>query len=811
MKRRFLCVLLALSMMLLCIPAGIFAEDGGDETVIPGEEGAEYCEEPTDVGMPPNGEYPDNYEYPLDEEPTDVGMPLNGEYPDNYEYPLNEEPIDVGMPPNGEFPDDYPLGDDTQPDNPVITQTEPTNPPAGDPEQPEVTETPQPETQEPEPEQPVITDPPVDDPEPEQPQATDIPEPTVQVTETEQPSGEGHDPEESEVPEEISVFEIDGNVLVKYNGDEQTVTVPSGITTIGSRAFYQNQTLRKVILPDSVKIIKSYAFAECSSLEEVVIGQNSALATIAQYAFMNDKKLDISFADNVSGIVSNAFEGIPAGEAPETEGTEFTESESNEPEPSPEPDTALTLSASVSPAAVPAAVGDTASFTVVVENAVGAVSYQWMVSTDGGTTWGQSRLGGYNTDTLSFNVTSNRLSYRFRCAVTAENGTVESNEVYFVQPLSPTVTADPVVVWVTAGENAVFHANVENATGNVTYQWMVSTDGEQTWKNSGLGGNKTATFSFPATDNRLSYRFRCNITAGNGTAQSNVVRFERPVSLTVAASPDIVEVSADGSAVFHAAAENAAGTVNYQWMVSRDGGSSWTPFTIENDTDTLTVEATDELLNCQFRCDVIASNGSGSSNAVWFVRPAAPLSVSIDPAIVEAAVGGNAQFHTTVENAIGTISYLWKMSADNGDTWAPAEYVGFDTDTLTVDASDELLGTLFRCTVTAENGSAESGSAWFVRPEPNVFTMDYGTFSLTYLVLDNTNHVRVIGHTADAGTTVITIPANPYSSYTVTEIGEEAFMGNQTVVSVVIPDTVTVIRARAFKNCPQLKMMQSHE
>lgn len=787
MKKRFLCVLLALSMMLLCIPAGIFAEDGGDEIIIPGEDGAEYCEEPTDVGMPPNGEYPDNYEYPLYDEPTDVGMP-----------------------PNGEFPDEYPLGDDTQPDNPAAAQLEPSNTPAGDPE-PEVTETPQPETQEPEPEQPVTTDSPADDPETEQPQATDVPEPAVQATETEQPSGEDHDPEEPEEPEEIPVFEIDGSVLVKYNGDEQIVTVPNGIITIGSRAFYENVTLRKVILPDSVKVIKSYAFAECSGLEEVVIGENSALATIAQYAFMNDKKLDISFADNVSGVVSNAFEGIPVREDPETEGTELTGSELNEPEISPEPDTDLVLSASVSPAAVPAVVGDTASFTVVVENAVGAVSYQWMVSTDGGTTWGQSRLGGYNTDTLSFNVTGNRLSYRFRCAVTAENGTAESNEVYFVQSLPPTVTADPAVVWVTAGENVVFHANVENATGNVTYQWMVSTDGEQTWKNSGMGGNKTDTFTFQATDNRLSYRFRCNITAGNGTAQSNVVRFERPVSLTVAASPETVEVSAGGNAVFHAAAENAAGTVNYQWMLSQDGGNSWTPFASGADTDTLTVEATDELLNCRFRCDVTASNGSGSSNAVWFVRPAAPLSVSIDPAIVETAVGGNAQFHTVVENAVGTVSYQWMMSADNGDTWVPAEADGFDTDTLTIDAADELLGTLFRCTVTDENGSAESGSVWFVRPEPNVFTVDYGTYSLTYLVLDNANHVRVTGHTADAGAAVIAIPANPYSGYTVTEIGEEAFMGNQTVVSVVVPDTVTVIRARAFKNCPQLKMMQNHE
>ena len=43
------------------------------------------------------------------------------------------------------------------------------------------------------------------------------------------------------------------------------------------------------------------------------------------------------------------------------------------------------------------------------------------------------------------------------------------------------------------------------------------------------------------------------------------------------------------------------------------------------------------------------------------------------------------------------------------------------------------------------------------------------------------------------------------STYTVTEIGEQAFSGNTNIKNVVIPQSVTTIGDYAFKNCNQLK------
>ncbi len=130
------------------------------------------------------------------------------------------------------------------------------------------------------------------------------------------------EPEEEEIPE----FEINGDVLKKYNGDGETVTVPDGIRVIGTKAFAGNKTITKVILPDTVEVIKNYAFDDCSNLETIVKGPESSLRTIGIGAFQNAIRLDASFADDVTNVVSNAFEltetaeeiGQAAEEAAET-------------------------------------------------------------------------------------------------------------------------------------------------------------------------------------------------------------------------------------------------------------------------------------------------------------------------------------------------------------------------------------------------------------------------------------------------------------------------------------------------------------
>jgi len=64
---------------------------------------------------------------------------------------------------------------------------------------------------------------------------------------------------------------------------DETGTVPSGVTSVGEDAFYNNQSLRIISLPDGVTEIKSHSFFYCESLELVTIPKS--VTKIEEWAF----------------------------------------------------------------------------------------------------------------------------------------------------------------------------------------------------------------------------------------------------------------------------------------------------------------------------------------------------------------------------------------------------------------------------------------------------------------------------------------------------------------------------------------------
>ena len=66
-----------------------------------------------------------------------------------------------------------------------------------------------------------------------------------------------------------SDFEIDEDgVLVRYNGFDKNVTIPSSVKEIGYGAFYDDTTLESVTIPSSITSIDSYAFSGCTKLKQ---------------------------------------------------------------------------------------------------------------------------------------------------------------------------------------------------------------------------------------------------------------------------------------------------------------------------------------------------------------------------------------------------------------------------------------------------------------------------------------------------------------------------------------------------------------
>lgn len=104
----------------------------------------------------------------------------------------------------------------------------------------------------------------------------------------------------------LSNFIISGNVLIKYVGIEEKVTIPEGIEIIGEKAFANNETIVTMVLPNSIKIIEDEAFSDCIMMQKINLPQN--INYIGKSAFENCVKLiKVELPQNIDTINKSTF------------------------------------------------------------------------------------------------------------------------------------------------------------------------------------------------------------------------------------------------------------------------------------------------------------------------------------------------------------------------------------------------------------------------------------------------------------------------------------------------------------------------
>lgn len=96
-----------------------------------------------------------------------------------------------------------------------------------------------------------------------------------------------------------------------FRGTITTVSLPQGLTTIGTYAFAHCRVLSSITLPNTVTIIGDYAFYDCDALINMVIPES--VTTIGNNAFLYcDGLTNVTLPSGITAVEDNAFASCPS-------------------------------------------------------------------------------------------------------------------------------------------------------------------------------------------------------------------------------------------------------------------------------------------------------------------------------------------------------------------------------------------------------------------------------------------------------------------------------------------------------------------
>jgi hypothetical protein len=237
--------------------------------------------------------------------------------------------------------------------------------------------------------------------------------------------------------------------------------------------------------------------------------------------------------------------------------------------------------------------GQTTAFVVVAEG-IPAPTYQWQVSTNGGTSFTNltdvAPYSGTTSATLTITAAPASLNgAQYRVLATNVVDTATSTAATLTVQTAPSITTPPVNRTITAGQTTTFVVVTEGNPAP-TYQWQVSTNGGTSFTNLTDGAPYSGTTSATlivteATTSLNGARYRAVVTntvasatsdaatltvRGNATASPASLRFaavRRGVSLTVTTAQQV-------TVTFAGAGSSWTATSTVPWLVAVPGGGS---------------------------------------------------------------------------------------------------------------------------------------------------------------------------------------------------------------------------------------------
>jgi hypothetical protein len=440
--------------------------------------------------------------------------------------------------------------------------------------------------------------------------------------------------------------------------------------------------------------------------------------------------------------------------------------------------------------------GSNTSFTVAGSGS--GILYQWQVSTDGGVNFINITNGGVYSGATSATLTLTNVpvslsGYRYRAQLS--NSTCPtpgvSNAALLTVNSLPVIVSQPQSQSICAGGNAVFGVT---ATGtSLTYQWQISTDGGATFSNlSDMGafsGTTTATLTVSGVTPAIhdNNRFRVIVSGACTPAATSVAAVLTVVSpVVVTTNPQDAEVCSGQDATFTVLASSSE-TIQYQWQVSTNGGTTWTNITGAN-AATYTVNGALFVMNNN-RYRVLVSNSTcttptASAAALLTVRNVPTVNLTASP-YTSLLPGQVTTLTATIGGATGgLLSYAWLF---NGN---PAPLITGNTYLVDVNQA----GTYQVAVQEAWPGglvcsnlsplvtiTATASSRLFIFPSPND-----GQFRVSYFNEGGQQTKRLIAIYDSKGAMVYNRSFNVAGSYTILDIDLRA--ANTGIYYVVVGD-----------------------
>jgi hypothetical protein len=255
---------------------------------------------------------------------------------------------------------------------------------------------------------------------------------------------------------------------------------------------------------------------------------------------------------------------------------------------------------------------------------------------------------------------------------------------------APVITAQPINVSVAAGATATFIAGA-NGTPAPTVQWQVSTNGGTSY--TAVAGATSASLSFTTTAAQNASLYEAVFTNSVGSVTTTAATLTVN-SIVITTNPTATTVTAGNTATFTAAATGTP-TPTVQWMVSTNGGTSFSAVPGATST-TLSFTTTASQNGNKYEAVFTNAGGTGTTTAATLTVDFAPT-VTLNPVNLTIGATDTATF-TAAATGNPAPTVQWFVSTNGGTTFTAV--AGATSTTLSFAAALAQSGNLYEAVFT---------------------------------------------------------------------------------------------------------------